>query len=418
MTTGGETRPATSGPQAHAMLGLLKEADFRRLWTIGLLGGVGRWLEMLVAALYALELTGSPFLVALLLLLRMAPFALFGPVIGAFADRLRPRPFLAWGFALATLASTGVLACFLLGIAGYWTVAVASVVSGLVWTTDMPLRRRMLGDLAGPDRLAAAMGADSATGNGTRMLGPLLGGLLYESLGIEGAFVISVLLYGASAVMVLGLPDLPAVGAGARRAERLVREMREAVVYALRERDMTAILAVTVIFNIWCFPFVSMIPVIGAESLGLAPAMIGLLAATEGLGALVGALAVAMTARPRAFRAIYVGGTAVYLVLCFVVGALVAPLPVALTLFAIGLASSCFGSMQGTLVYASAPPAMRGRLFGLVVLCIGSGLLGFANIGLMGDLYGPSAAAQIVAVEGIVPLLLVALLWRRLWGRD
>ena len=93
-------------------------------------------------------------------------------------------------------------------------------------------------------------------------------------------------------------------------------------------------------------------------------------------------------------------------------GGLTAALPVAFALFLVGLASACFGTMQSTLVYATAPPAMRGRLFGLLVLCIGSGLLGFANIGWLGDLYGGAAAVRIVALEGLVPLVLVVLFWR------
>ena len=52
------------------------------------------------------------------------------------------------------------------------------------------------------------------------------------------------------------------------------------------------------------------------------------------------------------------------------------------------------------------------RLKGAKVLCIGSGLLGFANIGWMGDLYGGAAAVRIVALEGLVPLVLVVLFWR------
>lgn len=395
----------------------MREPAFRRIWMVGLLGGVARWLEMLVVGIYAIETTDSPFLVALLILLRMAPFAVFGPFVGAFADRLPPRPCLAAAFAMGALVAATVLVLFLLDLDAYWVVAVSSTVSGLLWTTDMPLRRRMLGDIAGAERLAPAMGIDSATGNGTRTLGPLLGGLLYQSLGAGGAFALSTVFYVAAVILVLGLPAMPAAATAAATGERLLRQMREALVFALSSRDMTAILLVTVIFNVWCFPIISMIPVIGAEALRLDPAWIGALAACEGAGALVGALTVAMTARPALFRAIYAGGTGIYMGLAFLVGSLGTAVPVAIALFLVGLASACFGTMQSTLVYATAPPAMRGRLFGLLVLCIGSGLLGFANIGWMGDLHGGAAAVRIVSVEGVLPLLLVVLYWRGAFAR-
>jgi fructose-specific phosphotransferase system IIC component len=69
------------------------------------------------------------------------------------------------------------------------------------------------------------------------------------------------------------------------------------------------------------------------------------------------------------------------------------------------------------LIYSVAPPQMRGRLFGLLSICIGTGLIGFANIGLMGELFGGTVAIRIVAAEGLIPLLLVGLGWRRLRRR-
>ena len=43
------------------------------------------------SASYAVETTGSPVLVALLVILRMLPLAVFGSIVGTFADRLAPR---------------------------------------------------------------------------------------------------------------------------------------------------------------------------------------------------------------------------------------------------------------------------------------------------------------------------------------
>jgi hypothetical protein len=57
---------------------------------------------------------------------------------------------------------------------------------------------------------------------------------------------------------------------------------------------------------------------------------------------------------------------------------------------------------------------MRGRLFGLLVLFIGTGLIGFANAGLMGEWFGGSTAIQIIAAEGVLPLLNIGFGWRQL----
>ena len=191
----------------------------------------------------------------------------------------------------------------------------------------------------------------------------------------------------------------------------------EAFAFAARDRDISRILLVTVVYNVWGFPFVSMIPVIGGDELNLSAGWVGGLAALEGGGACLGALAIAMGLRGANFRGLYYFGTLAYLLFIFLAGWMTEALSMAAVLFCIGLAGACFTTMQSTLIYSVAPPEMRGRMFGLLVLCIGTGLLGFANVGLMGEWFGGSAAIRIVAAEGLIPLLLVGIGWRQLWGR-
>ncbi len=397
----------------HRLGDLLRNPAFRRIWAIGACSGVARWLEMLVAGVFAFEVTGSPLLVALLVILRMMPLAVFGSVVGTFADRLPPQLILRVGLSVATLVSALVVLLFSFGLAQYWHVAVAAFVSGLVWTTDMPVRRRILGDAAGKDRIAPAMSFDSATNNATRMLGPLLGGILYQWLGTGGAFALSACLYGLSVAMIFRLPASGST-AGRGRPTKVLRDFQEAFAFAARDPDILRILLVTVVFNIWGFPFVSMIPVIGSDELGLSAGWIGGLAASEGAGAFLGALAIAVAARGLNFRRLYYFGTLGYLGLIFAAGWMTHAVPTAAVLFCVGLAAACFSTMQSTLIYSVAPAHMRGRLFGLLVICIGTGLIGFFNIGLMGEWFGGSAAIRIVAAEGIIPLLLIGIGWRQL----
>ena len=83
---------------------LLREADYRRIWLTGVCSGVSRWLEVLAVGVYAFEVTGSPFLVALVFVLRMAPLVIFGSLVGALADRSSPRLFMIAAMALGLAA--------------------------------------------------------------------------------------------------------------------------------------------------------------------------------------------------------------------------------------------------------------------------------------------------------------------------
>ena len=123
---------------------------------------------MLAVAVFAYQRTGLPLIVALLTMLRMLPMAnrrlalmLLCSIVGTI---------LAWSHALKV-----------------WHLALASFISGLTWTTDNPVRRTMIGEVVGPDRMSAAMSIDVGANNASRMLGPTVGGILLATLGIGGA---------------------------------------------------------------------------------------------------------------------------------------------------------------------------------------------------------------------------------------
>ena len=394
---------------------LLGDPLYLRLWLIGLFSMGSRWLELLVVGIFAVETTGSPVLVALLVILRMLPLAVFGSIVGTLADRLTPRILLYSSLGLAALVSLAVLGLALSGIAAYWHIALATFLSGLVWTTDMPVRRRMIGDVAGAERIAAGMSLDSATSNAMRLIGPLFGGLLYQWLGLGGAFGLAAALYAICLILTPGLPKAFASGVGQSSA-RLLGDLREGFRFLAREPELRRILYVTVIFNIWGFPFVSMIPVIGTENLGLNAAAIGGLAALEGGGAFTGALLIAaIGVRPGAYRRFYFFGTASYSALAFVASWMTETAPMAIVIFFVGLGAAGFSTMQTVLIYGMAPPEMRGRMLGILSLTIGAGVIGFTNIGLMGELFGGANAVRIVAAEGLVAAFLLGLTWPRLW---
>ena len=398
----------------HILKGLLSEQTYLRVWMVGVFSGIARWLEMLVVGVYTYDTTGSPFLVALLVILRMLPLAVLGSVVGTLADRASPRKLLIITMTTAMIISFSVFLVFLVGNDNYWVVAFSSFVSGVVWTTDMPLRRRMLGDIAGIKRIVPAMSLDSATNNATRMMGPLFGGILYQWLGPSGAFALSAIMYAFCILLLLGL-FIPKEAIDSKQAEsRILRDFKEVFSFIFGNRDILRILLVTIVFNVWGFPFISMIPVVGRDVLEISAGWIGVLAALEGAGAFLGSLIIAMGIIRLSFRRLYYFGMLGYLLFAFIAGWMVSTLPMGIALFLVGLMAAGFSTMQSTLIYTIAPPEMRGRLFGVLVICIGTGLIGFANMGLMGELYGGSMAMRIVAAEGLIPLLLIGLGWRQL----
>lgn len=388
---------------------LFSLADFRRLWFIGFTLSVVRWLEMLALALFAYKLTGSAFVVALLTMLRLLPMALFGAFVGAAAERFDRRRALALVVAISMAVSLtlAILASF--DALAIWHLAAASFVNGLAWVADNPVRRMMIGDAVGAERIGPALSIDTATNNGTRILGPMLSGVLLAGFGISGVFWLSVALY---------LPSLVAAMRIGMRRKRpathppsFVTSIREGLGWLRRDGRLTGVFVITIIFNIFGWPATSMVPVIGTDHLALSPKGVGLLAAFDGVGGLLGALFIAGRAPVDWYGRSYTAAVGLYLlmVVCFAAAPVMSVAAAALCLG--GMFQAVFAVMQATLVYQSAPVAMRARLLGVLSVCIGTGPIGFLYLGFLAELLTPRFATMALAAQG----MLVMFLTRRYW---
>jgi len=385
--------------------------DFRRLWLIGLIVFAVRWLEMLVVGVFVYQRTGSAFQVALMTLLRMAPMVMFGPLIGAYVERMQRRraqllvslSMLVTAMVVAALAYAGRLEV--------WHLALAAFCNGIAWAADNPVRRVMIGEVVGPDRMGSAMAIDVGANNASQMLGPTVGGLVLSSSGVSGAFSISVACYALAVVSALRIQHRNNVAPFIKGA--MFAHIIEGLLLARRDKRLVAVLTITITYNVFGWPFTSMIPVIGQDSLHLSPGGIGLLASMTGVGSFIGAAAIALWARQRHFTRLYVGAVLSYLTVMMGVALAPRAFLAGSALLATGLANSGFSVMQATLIYLVAPAEMRSRLYGVLSLCIGSGLMGFINIGVMAELIGAPNATILSGIEGLVAM---ALTWR--WWRE
>ncbi len=393
---------------------LLGNPRFLVVWVVGGLTGIVRWLQLLVLGLYTFQITESPLLVSLVPMLWMLPLALCGPFVGVVADRVSRKGLLVGSLGLALAVSVVMAIASSAAALGFPWIAAASVLSGIFWATDMPVRRRLLGDLSDGD-LAAAMSLDSATSNATRMAGPVLGGVVLQAFSLSGVFLLSAALF-AACLVAIALTPVPGAGRPAQ-STHFVRELVSGIRFVAGDARLRWVFGITIVFNVFGFPFTSMIPVIGSGQLGLDPAMVGLLGSTEGFGAFIGAIIIAVAVRPRAFAPLYAWGTTAYLasvgclgvVSLLVAGPVLSFLAAAGVLVAVGLAGACFSAMQGTLSYLNALPEYRSRVLGVLTLCIGTGPIGFLHVGWLAETFGASVALIVTASEGLLALLVLRL---------
>jgi MFS family permease len=409
--TGGHDACSGKLPR-RARRGLFAEPDFRRLWFVGLVVFLVRWLETLVTGLFTWNATGSAFLVAMMTMLRLLPMGLFGAFLGALAERVEGRTALLVTVLGSLLSSLAVALLANAGALAVWHLGALSFLNGLAWAADNPVRRLMIGQAVGAERMGTAMSVDVGTNNASRLLGPTLGGAILAALGIGGAFWFSVALYAAALAAAFAVrrrvPPRSASGDG------VLARIGEGLAVVQRDRKLAGTLIVTIIFNIFGWPFNSLVPVIGQEHLRLGPEAVGLLAGMDGVGAFAGALLIAWLVPRSAYGWCYLGGIVLYLVSVALFALAPHPLAAGAALALNGLGGSGFSIMQATLVYLASPPELRSRVLGILSVCIGLGPIGFVHIGLLAEAIGAPGACVVSAAEGLLALALTRRWWRGL----
>jgi hypothetical protein len=188
--------------------------------------------------------------------------------------------------------------------------------------------------------------------------------------------------------------------------------------YVRTSRLLIGVLMVTILFNLVFSPYQSMIPVIGKEILGANALRVGLLSATEGFGAVCGALWIANRARPEGYPRIYFYGTGLFLLCALGFSQSETYALSSMLLFMAGFGLSAFAVMQTTILVRATNPAMRGRVLGVLSLAIGAGPAGALQVGPLVAGLGEQTTLTVLVLEGLVGLVLVGAVWpmlRQAW---
>jgi hypothetical protein len=275
----------------------------------------------------------------------------------------------------------------------------------------MSTRRRMVGEVAGPNRIVPAIALDSVTNAATRMIGPLLGGAAFEWLGMRGAYTLTAFVQFAAAFALASLvhPQIT------RRLDlaRIPAEIAEGLAYARTKSTILLVYGVTIVTNAFAFSYTGLLAPLGLGAFYVSPALTGLLAAAEPMGALMGGALIALGFLRMDRRVTFAGGAAFFMV-ALVITALSPSYWLAFTALLLGgFGTAGFGNMQTTLMLTESPPDMRSRLMGIVTVCIGTGPLGVLLAGVLSDAFGPRGAVLMMALLGLALIGLLSATLRR-----
>jgi hypothetical protein len=390
---------------------LFNTPGFKGLWVAGALANTTLWLEMLAAGLFTLHVTKSGLAVAMVSAARSLPLLLTGAFIGVLSDAMNRKRIVVAGLLITSVNSAVVCVLGLRGLLSPWHLGAAALVSGMVYATEMPARRRMIAECAGDAAAPRAVSADSMTNYATRCIGPIVGGLAYQQLGLSGAFAISAACSVAAFFGMLQIPYSQTTGSPLRLRQSL-SSLRDAVAYARSSKTLLILLSVTLFTNLFGYSYGALLAPLGVQALAVSSLMVGVLAAAEPAGSLLCGVLLAVKT-PGGLPLLWLAGGAtclfITLIAVSIVGRVHSPLlPILGTLFVGGLGSAVYNIYQTTIVIAATPERLRSRVMGLVTVCIGTWPLGTVIAGLLSRTLGPLTAIGVLGACGLAGIATTA----------
>lgn len=283
--------PATTAASLNPFKTLQRHRNFRLFWFGQTLSLIGTWMQSMAIGWLALELSNSAFVVGVVASAGSLPILLISMHAGVLVDRtdklrlvkiaqalLGVEAALLWWFTWSGRITVGWLLVF-------------ATLNGLISAFEIPARQSLVIDLVGREDLPGAIALNSSGFNLARIVGPSIGAIVIAQLSIAWCFGVNALSY-VTVLVGLFLIRLPEWSPPARLVAPL-DGIREVMRYMRDTPTVRSLMLLVAIFSVLGVPYLTMMPVIARDKLGLGAAGYGALLACVGVGGLTGALGLA-----------------------------------------------------------------------------------------------------------------------------
>ncbi len=295
-TPAANAAPAPSGQgRAGTLFRALRHRNFQLFFSGQIISLVGTWMQTVAEAWLVYRLTGSSALLGVLGFVSQIPIFLLAPLAGLAADRW-PRH----RTVIVTQTTSMLLAFTLAGLTlsgqihkgNIWEVIVLATLLGTVNAFDIPARQSFLIEMVGREDLLNAIALNSSMFNGARVAGPAIAGLLVAWVGEGWCFLLNALSYLAviAGLFMMRIGASPVVHDGGGPFEKLQQGLR----FVRRTLPIRALLLLLGLVSFMALPFTVLMPIFADKIFGGGASAYGTLMGAVGVGAMFGALAIAM----------------------------------------------------------------------------------------------------------------------------
>ncbi len=384
----------------------LRHRNFQLYVSGQLISGIGTWMQIIAQGWLVYDLSKSELALGIVGFASALPALVITPWGGVVVDNVPLRK-------LMVLTQTGsMLLAFILsvltltGVVQVWHVVSLAVALGVLNAFDGPARQAFVVDMVGREDLSNAIALNSMAFNGSRIIGPAVGGILLASVGSGWCFFWNGLTFLAVIIGLLAM-RLPR---WERRKSGLspLQQLTSGIAYASNSIPVRGLLFMALILSLFGITYSTVLPAFVDEVLHQGPTAFGALNTVAGIGALITAFLIARFGENgnRGKWLAYVS-IAFPVVLC--IFALNHSYPLALILGGIlGVGFMGQFTLINTLLQNNISDAMRGRVMSLYTLTF----FGFAPFGnlAMGAIAERSGLSNTIAGSAVIAFILVVIL--------
>jgi MFS family permease len=254
---------------------------------------IGTWMTRIATSWLVYRLTGSALLLGIVGFAGQIPAFVLGPIAGVWVDRWDRRRTLVVTQILSMAQSLALAALALPGIITIHEVIWLSLFQGLINAVDMPARQAFVVEMIERRAdLGNAIALNSSMVNAARLIGPAIAGVVVAALGEGYCFLIDGISYIGVIVSLLLMSARPA--GTVRKRTTAWRDLAEGWRYVSRSKPIRSLLLLMTLISLVGQPYSVLMPVFASKVLHGSSYTLGFLVAASGVGALAGAVTLAM----------------------------------------------------------------------------------------------------------------------------
>ncbi len=369
----------------------LRHQNFRRYYLGQMVSQIGSWMQSVALMWLTYRLTGSPAATGTIGFLSTIPFLIMTPFAGALSDRVSRRKLLVGAqlalfcnaVALTTLTYFGHMNVALLGVFAF----IQGTVGAVEVTTRHSFFAQLIDDQAD---LPNAIALNSININGTRLIGPAIGGIVIAAFGEVACFGINAVTYLAVVVQLARIN--PRVVAHVPTGKSFLGDLAEGWRVALSSPIIFPLLLVVGLVSFTLNPYSILMPAIAVGTFGRGAELHGIFVSALGIGAL--ALAIVLARRPNVrglARWVLLTASAGALgAITFAVAALYKNLPIAIfAMMLVGVGVMGTSACVNTIIQTVVDDDKRGRVVSVYsTFFTGAAPLGHLGVGWLASHIG------------------------------